>query len=65
MLDQDADPPLPQTYLTDPVYAGRQRASRAQVADAGTTAAGTTIQRVTSPGDLELLLFQALTELRH
>ena len=73
-LDEDADLPLPQNYLTDPVYAERQRAFHQIVrqievgeahVDAGTTVAGTTVQRVTSPGDLELLLFQALTELRH
>jgi hypothetical protein len=59
LLDEDAVLPVPQSYLSDPVYAERQRAFRAQVARAGTT-----VQRVASPGDLELLLFQALTELR-
>lgn len=65
LLDEDADLPLPQSYLTDPVYAERQQAFRAQLVDAGTTVAGTIVQRVASPGDLELLLFRALTELRH
>ena len=50
--------PLPQSCLSDPEYAARQRAFRARAADAEITVA-----RVGSPGDLALLLFQALTDL--
>ncbi len=49
LLDEDAVPPLPQSYLSDPVYAERQRAFRERVVGAGTT-----VQRVASPGDLGL-----------
>ena len=59
LLDEDAVLPLPQSCLADPVYGERQRAFRQRV-----TEAGTTIQRVGSPDRLEVLLFQALTELR-
>ena len=59
LLDEDAVLPLPQICLSDPVYGERQRAFRARV-----TQAGITVQRVGSPGDLELLLFQALKDLR-
>jgi len=58
LLDEDAVLPLPQSCLSDPEHAGRQRAFRARVAGAGITVA-----RVGSPGDLGLLLFQALTDL--
>ena len=58
LLDEDAVLPLPQNCLSDPEYAARQQAFRARVADAGIT-----VQRVGSPGDLALLLFQALTDL--
>ena len=57
LLDEDAVLPLPQSCLSDPEHAGQQQAFRARVADAGIT-----IQRVGSPGDLALLLFQALTD---
>jgi Domain of unknown function (DUF4062) len=59
LLDEDAVLPLPQTYLSDPRYAKRQRAFRKRIMDAGLT-----VQRIGSAGELELLLFQALTELR-
>jgi len=59
LLDEDAVLPLPQSALSDPVHGERQRAFRARVKDAGITA-----QRVASPGDVELLLFQALTDLQ-
>jgi len=59
VLDEGAVLPLPQTWLSDPDYAERQRAFRARVAGAGIT-----VQLVNSPGDLALLLFQALAELR-
>jgi Domain of unknown function (DUF4062)/Tetratricopeptide repeat len=58
LLDEDAVLPLPQSCLSDPEHAARQGAFRARVADAGIT-----VQRVGSPGDLALLLFQALTDL--
>ena len=59
LLDEDAVLPLPQACLADQEYADRQRAFRIRV-----TSAGITVQRVASPGDLELRLFQALTELQ-
>ena len=59
LLDEDAVLPLPQSCLSDPVYGERQRAFRKRVRSAGTT-----IQWVGSPGDLELGLFHALTDLR-
>ena len=59
LLDEDAILPLPQSCLSDPRYAKRQRTFRQRIAEAGTT-----VQRVRSPDQLELLLFQALTDLR-
>jgi TIR domain/Domain of unknown function (DUF4062) len=59
MLDEDAVLPLPRRFFFDPVYGERQQAFRNRVWDAGIT-----MQRVASPGQLELLLFQALTDLR-
>ena len=59
LLDEQAILPLPRPYLSDPEYDDRQHAFRQQV-----MAAGVTIRRVGSPGDLEVLLLQALTE-RH
>jgi uncharacterized protein DUF4062/tetratricopeptide repeat protein len=59
VLDEDAVLPLPQSALSDPVHGERQRAFRARLKDAGIT-----VQQVASPGDLELLLFQALTDLQ-
>ena len=58
-LDEDAVLPLPQRFLSDPVHGGRQRAFRQHVMDAGIT-----VQLVDSPERLEVLLFQALTDLR-
>ena len=51
--------PLPQVFLSDPVFGERQRAFRERVQDAGIT-----VQRVDSPDRLETLLFQALTTLQ-
>ena len=59
LLDEDAVLPLPSSYLSDPQYQERQQAFRARLKNAGVT-----VQRVGSPSDLELLLFQALKELR-
>lgn len=59
LLDEDAVLPLPQSYLSDPRYAKVQHSFRERI-----TNAGVTVQRVESPGELELLLFHALKELR-
>ena len=59
LLDRTADVTLPRNYRFDPRYAKRQEAFRARVTDAGVTA-----QLVRSPGHLELLLFQPLTDLQ-
>jgi hypothetical protein len=59
LLDEDAVLPLPRTFQADPVYEERQGAFRARVKEAGTT-----VRRVASPDQLEMLLFQALTDLR-
>ncbi len=59
VLDEDAVLPLPQSYLSDPLFGERQREFRARVKGAGTT-----IQPVRSPDRLETLLYQALTDLR-
>lgn len=59
LLDEDAVLPLPQSYLSDPRYAKRQHSFRKRIINAGVT-----VQRVESPGELELLLFHALKELR-
>ncbi len=59
LLDEDAVLPLPQSCLSDPLYADRQRAFREQVQEAGMT-----VQRVESPDQLAMLLFQALIDLR-
>ena len=59
LLDEDAALPLPRTWLTDPLYEEQQRAFRTRVMQAGTT-----VQKVGSPDQLELLLFQALTRIR-
>ena len=58
LLDEDAVLPLPQNCLSDPEHSAQQQAFRARVADARITVA-----RVASPGDLALLLFQALMDL--
>ncbi|HET7014709.1 MAG TPA: DUF4062 domain-containing protein [Streptosporangiaceae bacterium] len=59
LLDERAGLPFPGLYVSDPRFEERQRAFRARVADAGIT-----VQWVRSPDHLELLLFQALAELR-
>jgi hypothetical protein len=58
LLDEDAVLPLRRAWLADPVYEEQQRAFRERVKRAGTT-----VQVVESPDRLEMLLFQALTEL--
>ncbi len=58
LLDEDAVLPLPRAVLSDPVYQDRQDAFRARVKEAGTT-----IGLAGSPEQLEVLLFQALTDL--
>jgi predicted nucleotide-binding protein len=58
LLDEHAVLPLPQSLLSDPVHGERQRAFRARLKEAGTT-----VQLVESPAQLEMLLYQALTEL--
>ena len=59
VLDENAVLPLPQVFLSDSVYGERQRAFRDRVQDAGIT-----VQLVGSPAELEMGLFQALTDLR-
>jgi hypothetical protein len=58
LLDEDAVLPLPRAMLSDPVHQDRQDAFRARVKEAGTT-----IGLAGSPEQLEVLLFQALTDL--
>ena len=59
LLDEEAVLPLPQKCLSDLRYAGQQRAFRRRIMGEDTT-----IRRVGSPDRLELLLFQALVDLR-
>jgi tetratricopeptide (TPR) repeat protein len=59
LLDEDAVLPLPGKFLSDPQYDEEQRGFRARATDAGVT-----VRRVESPDQLELLVFQALKELR-
>ena len=59
LLDEDAVLPLPRKYLSDPQYEEQQCGFRARATDAGVT-----VRRVASPDQLELLVFQALKELR-
>jgi hypothetical protein len=59
LLDDDAVLPLPQSCLSDLVHGPRQAAFRSRVQKAGTT-----VQRVDSPDRLEVLLYQALSDLR-
>jgi tetratricopeptide (TPR) repeat protein len=59
LLDEDAVLPLPRGFLSDPGFEERQGAFRALVTDAGVI-----VQKVDSPDRLEMLLYQALTELR-
>ncbi len=58
LLDEDAVLPLPRSCLSDSQYENRQQMFRQRITDAGTV-----MQRVSSPDQLELLLFQALTDL--
>ena len=58
LLDEDAVLPLPRAMLSDPVYQDRQDTFRTRVKEAGTT-----IGLADSPYQLEMLLFQALTDL--
>jgi hypothetical protein len=58
LLDEDAVLPLPRSDLSDPAYGARQSAFRTRVAEAGIT-----VQKVGSPERLEMLLYQALTDL--
>ena len=59
VLDENAVLPLPGVFLSDPVFGERQRAFRERVQDAGIT-----VQLVGAPAELEVGLFQALTDLR-
>jgi hypothetical protein len=59
LLDEDAVLPLPRSYLSDPRHEDRQQVFRRRLADAGVI-----VQRVSSPEQLELLLFQSLRDLR-
>ena len=59
LLDEDAVLPLPQAACLIPGMRSGSRRSAQRITDAGMT-----VQRVGSPDQLELLLFQALTELR-
>ena len=59
VLDENAVLPLPGVFLSDPVHGERQLAFRHRVKDAGIT-----VQLVGSPAEVEVGLFQALTELR-
>ena len=59
VLDEKAVLPLPKAFLADPVYGERQRAFRQRVQEAGIM-----VTPVDSPDRLEILLFQALTDLR-
>jgi tetratricopeptide (TPR) repeat protein len=58
LLDEDAVLPLPRNFLSDPEYEDRQRMFRQELVSADAVVA-----RVRSSEHLELLLFQALTEL--
>ena len=59
LLDENATLPLPRSFTFDPQFEDRQQAFRSRL-----LAAGVIVQRVASPKDLELMLFQALTEVR-
>jgi Domain of unknown function (DUF4062) len=59
LLDEDAALPLPRSYQFDHRYEGRQQQFRRQIEDAGIA-----VQRVGSPEQLELRLYQSLTQLR-
>ncbi len=58
LLDEDTVLPLPRSLLADPEYEDRQQAFRQRI-----TKTGIMVRRVSSPEQLELLLFQALTDL--
>ena len=59
LLDEGGGLALPPDCLSDPVYGERQRAFRQRIENTGIT-----VRRVNSPDRLELLLFQALSEIR-
>jgi tetratricopeptide (TPR) repeat protein len=59
LLDEKAILPLPRQYQFDDQFERRQEVFRARVKSAGTT-----VERVATPEQLELRLFHALTELR-
>jgi MinD-like ATPase involved in chromosome partitioning or flagellar assembly len=59
LLDEDAVLPLPLRSLSDPLYGERQGAFRARLMNAGLV-----VLRVASPEQLEIQLYQAMTELR-
>jgi cellulose biosynthesis protein BcsQ len=59
LLDEDAVLPLPLSSLNDPLYGDRQRAFRERLISTGLT-----VSRVAAPEQLEILLFQAMTDLR-
>jgi hypothetical protein len=60
LLDERAPAlPLPRDYLLDSQYEERQQAFRQRLLDSGLM-----VQRVADPGELHLLLYQALSELR-
>jgi tetratricopeptide (TPR) repeat protein len=59
LLDQDAVLPLPRSLLSDPEYEERQSAFRERAAGGGVM-----VRWVRSPDQVELMLFQALMELR-
>jgi tetratricopeptide (TPR) repeat protein len=58
LLDEDAVLPLPQSCLSDPLHGDRQQRFRQRI-----TEAGIMVQRVGSPEQLQLLLYQGLKEL--
>jgi hypothetical protein len=59
LLDENEVLPLPRRYQSDEHYEQRQQMFRSNLRTAGIT-----VQRVASPEQLELLLFQALKDLR-
>ena len=59
LLDEDAVLPLPQSYLSDPGSEERQRTFRQRIRTRGRRSSGSGHRT-----ELELLLFQALTDLR-
>jgi tetratricopeptide (TPR) repeat protein len=59
LLNENEVLPLPRAYQSDELYEQRQQKFRSALQSAGVT-----VQRVASPEQLELLLFQALKDLR-